>query len=421
MKTNIINTKYGPICGEIQNNTNVFMGIPYAKAPIGNLRFKEPSELSKWEDIFYANTRPNRCPQGNSSPFYIKEFQYEKSAAINEDCLYLNIFTPIEKKNCPVAIWIHGGAFVGGSSGEVSFKGFEYAKRGVILVTINYRLGIFGFFANKELEKENGHTGNIGLLDQIFAIKWIKENIENFGGDKNNITIFGQSAGGISIHALVSSPLTKGYIDKAIIQSSGGHRGGMAPFISSKKQAEYFDEFLNEKNLSLNDLIKMNYLDLLEISKEFQKISHQKLGFNIYTPVIDNYVLPYTVEDAVEKGLTHAKAYLIGCTGDDIFKGDKEIRESNIYNGCKDWCYYHEKRDIPSYMYLFDRKLPGDKAGAFHSSELWYMFGTIDSCWRPMTKEDYLLSNRMVDDWCNFFKFGKAYTERFPHIEEYII
>lgn len=229
----MVEIRQGKLRGVEGTYADIYRGIPYAKPPVGELRFHAPEPPEPWEGIYAADTFSCICPQLGQEPgsFYEKEF-YSDPAFMppqNEDCLYLNIWTPKseeprrEEDLCPVAVWFHGGGFIDGFGSEIEFDGEAYAKRGIVLVTVNYRLGLLGYFAHPDLTARDGHSGNYGLLDQIAAIDWVRENIAAFGGNPDQITIFGQSAGGMSVRALISSPLMKGKVRGAILQSCGGY------------------------------------------------------------------------------------------------------------------------------------------------------------------------------------------------------
>ena len=219
----IIDAPCGSIEGLVREGFLLFKGIPYAQPPVGALRFSPPQQMEPWNGVYKATEFGPICPQDSHEPgsFYHKEFYSGEAPRMDEDCLYLNILTPKQwREPLPVAIWFHGGAYLNGHGAEMEFDGEAYAKRGVILVTVNYRLGFFGFFAHPKLK----HSGNYGILDQIAAIDWVRENIGAFGGDTDNITVFVQSAGGGSVQTLVRSALTEGKVHKAIIQSAGGYK-----------------------------------------------------------------------------------------------------------------------------------------------------------------------------------------------------
>ncbi len=221
---NTVETKYGKIEGIDHGWYSEYRGVPYAKPPVEDLRWRAPQPPEPFQGTFQAKEFPAKsCQREGSAPPWDKDFyddpNYERKTS--EDCLYLNIWAPKDAEGCPVAFWIHGGAFMGGSASEKEFDGVEYCRRGVIFVSVQYRLGIFGFFAHPWLTEEAGTSGNYGALDQIAALKWVYENISAFGGDPENITVFGQSAGAMSTQTLISSPLTGNMIKRAILQSGG--------------------------------------------------------------------------------------------------------------------------------------------------------------------------------------------------------
>ena len=219
----VLTIEGGQIQG-IQTQTEgvvVYKGIPYAAPPAGSLRWREPQPVLSWEGVLTADKFGAAAIQNDQTPgsFYHKEFFAAGDPERSEDCLFLNIWTPAAgkpEKKLPVAMWIHGGEYAQGFSHEIEFDGEEWAKRGVILVTINYRLGIYGFLAHPLLSAESPHhvSGNYGIFDQLAAIRWIKKNISRFGGDPDNLTVFGQSAGAGSVQALVASPLSDGFRTK---------------------------------------------------------------------------------------------------------------------------------------------------------------------------------------------------------------
>lgn len=409
--------KQGRIAGVEKDGYTLFRGIPYAKPPVGELRWRAPREPEPWDGVYRADKWPNRSMQEDrEDPFYGKEFRDEPEyqTAVSEDSLYLNIWTPAKAagEKLPVAFWIHGGAFMGGYGHEKEFDGEGYCKRGVILVTINYRLGPIGFLAHHWLSEENraegkpAVSGNYGILDQIAALRWVRENIEAFGGDPDNITVFGQSAGCMSVQTLVSSTLTRGMISKAILQSGVG-----LSYDHTLAKAE-LEGVQFAANAGVNSLEEMRALSFEQIMAAAGPIIMK--GFATmelpYTPVIDGVVLENGYNSALEQGKTHNIPYMVGSTMNDIATSRDELTKGErgkVYAGSKKWCQelLNNGRN-PGFLYYFTRQLPGDDAGAFHSSELWYTFGTYGRCWRPMTEGDAKLSETMLDYWTNFMKTG---------------
>jgi carboxylesterase type B len=428
----IVKTRKGDISGIEMKGYTLFKGIPYAKPPVGDLRFKEPAELDPWEGVYRAEHFQAASMQSSSGSgeFYNKEFysNSEYNASIGEDSLYLNIWTPVEKKGekLPVAFWIHGGAFLGGYGHEMEFDGEAYCKRGIILVTINYRLGAFGFLVHPWLMNESGRgvSGNYGILDQIAALKWVYENIEAFGGDCENITVMGQSAGSMSVQTLVSSELTGAMIKKAIFQSGGGYNSRLNGNFTIEEAAKLGEQFI--KACEVNSLEELRKLPADIIQNKAEAMIEQAFASGkglFFIPVIDNYVLRAGYNELVDKGCIKDIPYMVGSTKNDIFVTSEmiESREyGTVYNACINWslkCQELERN--PAYVYYFTRQLPGDNAGAFHSSELWYMFGTLKKCWRPMEAKDFELSEKMIDYWTNFMKSGNPNSECYEEWKPY--
>ena len=230
-----VRVNLGVLAGEsLIAGGGVFKGIPYAAAPTGNRRWQSPQPAAAWQGTRNATVYGAACEQPAQG------WNDSLLASMSEDCLYLNIWTPAVRpkvRALPVMVWIHGGAFVGGAGTDPMFAGEQLVKKGVVLVTLNYRLGIFGFFAHPDLSRDSVHhsSGNLALEDQLAALHWVRDNIAAFGGDSGNITVFGQSAGGMSVVTLMASPLTKGQFQRAIVES-GAILGG--PPIKRLKDAE---------------------------------------------------------------------------------------------------------------------------------------------------------------------------------------
>ena len=214
-KTNDIQIDSGPISGKVENGVRIFLGIPYAAPPVGELRWKPPQEIASWAQERNSTDFSPSCPQPKQ----------QDTGKFSEDCLYLNVWTTAKKpdERLPVMVWIHGGAFNFGSASQPEYNGKNLAKKGVVVVTINYRLGPLGFLVHPLLSKESAHnaSGNYGLLDQIAALKWVQKNIAAFGGNPDRVTIFGQSAGSRSVSLLMISPLSAGLFHRAIAESGG--------------------------------------------------------------------------------------------------------------------------------------------------------------------------------------------------------
>ena len=425
MKTVEIKVEQGILRGEETESKLIFKGVPYAKPPIGNLRFSSPQAPDRWLGVRDALEYSKICPQPKAAnPFYRKEFyNYEQYPypEMSEDCLYLNIWAPNRKSEhgYPVAIWLHGGAFDHGYGNEVPFDGEAFVQNDVILVTINYRVGVFGFFAHPQLKKEDpAHcVSNYGILDQVFAIRWIRKNIEAFGGDPDNITLFGQSAGAISVQTLISSPTTRGMIAKAIMQSGAGVDN---PIFKHKTVEEAYEtgeeimKLVGAKNIqALRQIPAQKLVDILpKLSKHDNRL--------LFGSVVDGFVLEDTLDELVKRGDVQNIPYIIGANGNDFGLGvDEPMRKSKYYQSMIDFANLRNQyQGKPTYLYLFNRKLPSDDAGAFHSAELWYVFGTLSRCWREMEVRDYKISDEMVSAWTNFMKGSEPGKGWKPYTEE---
>ena len=397
-----------------------YKGIPFAAPPVGDLRWKEPQPVIAWEGVKKADAYGDAASQLTWDPesFYGKEWQASGSVPFSEDCLYLNVWTPAAGKldeKLPVAMWIHGGGYREGFAFEPEMDGGEdWASRGVILVTVTYRLGVMGFFSHPLLSQEspNGVSGNYGLMDQAAALKWINKNIAQFGGDPNNITIFGQSAGAGSVQSLCASPKSKNLISKAISMSGGGlgSRPGTpldTAQVNNKKLMDFFEK------TTLEDMRKLSFDELLEMSQKYADTTKTRVG---WSPVIDGYFLNDTFSnEALAKNIPDIP-YMIGFTANDLSDMTKPVNDFAALRA--------EQSSEPTYAYLFQRQLPGDESGAFHSADLWYVFHSLKHSWRPFTAGDEALSKQILDYWTNFAKFGdpngkeggvwKPYTKENP-------
>jgi para-nitrobenzyl esterase len=386
-----------------------YKGLPFAAPPVGDLRWKEPQAVVPWEGTKVADKYGAAAKQVTWDPqsFYGKEWRASGSVPFSEDCLYLNIWTPAAgqmDKKLPVAMWIHGGGFREGFAFEPEMDGGEeWAARGVILVSVTYRLGVLGFFSHPLLSAESPHgvSGNYGLLDQIAALKWIHNNISQFGGDPNNITVFGQSAGAGSVQALCASPLSRHLISHAISMSGGGlgkFRLASTDFDTVQLANKELMDF--NKKTTLKEMRALSFEELLKMSNDYAAATKKTIFF---APVVDHYVSDGPFDDEARAGRIADVPYMFGYTANDLFDMTKAIQ---------DFCALRaEKSNKPAYAYLFARQLPGDSSGAFHSADLWYIFHSFRYSWRPFTAGDNALSKQMVEYWTNFAKSGKPNGE----------
>lgn len=410
-------TKYGQVRGVPGEHEGIelFKGIPFAAPPVGELRFRAPQPPESWEGIREADQYPAVAWQQFFEPgsFCEKEFFHNENFVCSEDCLYLNVCAPEEKPALPmpVFVWIHGGAFLHGNSHEKEFDGETFVKKGVIYVSIQYRTGALGFLTHPELKEESpeGIAGNYAILDQIAALTWVKENIAAFGGDPDNVTVAGQSAGCMSVWCLLHSPKARGLFRRAILQSGYG--------FAKADRTEEMDiraaSALMEK-MGVSTIRQLRACGAAELRDQWYAVKEEfgELGWG---PHADGIVIDESVLDPTASPLWDADI-LIGSTGNDIGwedgyplrKGAIRFGENSLRNGRK-----------PVYLYYFDRKLPGDDAGAFHSAELWYEFGTLSRCWRPMTPWDYTLSDIISSYWANFAKTGDPNGPGLPHWPAY--
>jgi len=400
-------------CGEIRgvscqwDGVTAYKGIRYATAG----RFEYPTLVTKWDGVYEATQYGNCSYQPRAfyneeevveKVFYYNEFRKGESYTYDEDCLFLNIWTPKGAKSgskLPVIFYIHGGGYTGGCGHEKHFDGPVWPTKGVIAVTINYRLGPMGFLCLPQLKEEAGHSGNYGLYDQIAALTWVKDNIEAFGGNPENITIMGQSAGAMSVFNLCISPLTEGMFQRAVMHSGGGVSKLMNSTATESDRYEFWEMVMKE--VGCITLEQLRVLDVKVLFEAWQKLKKTSMKYAmVASPCIDGISLTMSGMEAAEKGLQKDIPYLMGSTSEDM-------APPIIAGMAKDWCVRQAKQGKQkSYCFFFDRKLPGDDNGAWHSSELWYMFGTLKNGWRPFTEHDYKISDMMTTALCNFATNG---------------
>ena len=397
----------------------VFRGIPYAAPPIGDLRWKEPQPVVPWKGVKVCDRFGHPGYQAVHYPGgYTTEWGYGAESPYSEDCLYLNVWTPAAGKTdakLPVALWIHGGGYREGWGSEPEFDAQAWAEKGVILVSINYRLDVFGFLTHPDLSAESPHkvSGNYGILDQIESLKWIKKNIAQFGGDPDNVMIFGQSAGAGSVKTICASPLSKGLFHKAVIMSGGGMT--VAPPKGAAADANMrrmfpvltFDE-AQKQNKTVLDWAGYNTLEemrkastevIYTIGTIYNRVT-KKNAFMTAMPIIDGYCNTKSFDDAAQDGSLADVPYMIGYTMDDL--GD-------MAEGIATFCLNREEKGNKAWAYEFARPLPDDGShpedylqGAFHSS----VFKSLQHCWRPWVKGDWELSEKMLTAWTNFAKYS---------------
>ena len=406
----IINTPCGPVrgCEGRVPETLAFKGIRYATAG----RWEYPKQVTRWEGVYDA-TQYGSCSyqprafyneeENLKKIFYYNDFRKGEHYDYSEDCLFLNVFVPKAAKagdKLPVLLYIHGGGFTGGCGHEKHFDGPVWPAHGVIGVTINYRLGPMGFVCLPQLKEEAGFTGNYGLYDQMTAMQWVKDNISAFGGDPDNVTIMGQSAGAMSVQQHVLSPLTDGLFHKAAM-SSGGGVSKMLSAAPAEKSYAFWQAAM--KNAGCETLEQFRTISPEQLFAVWEETKKQVKGGGCFPCIDGRFVVGGGVE-LLKAGKQKQIPYMAGTTSEDMMP---PIMQSMA----RKWC---EAQNIPSYAWYFNRQLPGDDNGAWHSSDLWYWFGTLENCWRPMTEKDYALSNEMVEYLCSFVQYGDPNGKGLP-------
>ena len=398
----IVNTPCGAVRGHAGRvpGTVAFKGIRYATAG----RWEYPKPVTHWDGVYEAAEYGACCYQPRSfyneeenlkKVFYYNEFRKGETYTYSEDCQFLNIFTPEnarEGDKLPVLIYIHGGGFTGGCGHEKHFDGPVWPAKGIIGVTLNYRLGPLGFVCLPELKEEAGFTGNYGLFDQLTAIRWVKDNISAFGGDPENMTIMGQSAGAMSVQQHALSPLSEGLFQKAIMCSGGGVNRILTA-TPAEKRYEYWQTAMKYAGCeTLEEFRTVAPEKLFEAWDRTKKEFHNPGCF----PCIDGRLVVGAGTELLKAGKQHKIPYMAGSTSEDMMP-------PILLSMSRKWC---AAQDVPSYTWYFDRQLPGDDHGAWHSADLWYWFGTLENCWRPMEQKDRELCEQMVSYLCNFVRTG---------------
>jgi para-nitrobenzyl esterase len=448
-----LRTANGVLEGVISPDGKVrtFKGIPYAAPPVGLLRWKAPQPAPSWTGVRRAVDYPPRCMQGR-----VFDDMVFNDEGPSEDCLYLNLWMPEANRppgKLPVMVWIHGGGFVAGSSSEPRQDAGNLSKKGVMVVSFNYRLGVFGFFAHPELTKESGHnaSGNYGLLDQVAALQWIQKNIATFGGDPDNVTIFGESAGSFSVSALMASPLARGLFRRAIGES-GAFFGVTLP-LKSRAEAENSGVKFAESafgTASLEALRAMPAQKLLDAAL--------KKPWEYFSPDIDGYFLPADGRSIYAAGRQSLIPLLAGWNKDEgsfrSFFGNDELTVEHYVARAKarfgsneeaflklypattvaqakraaqdfagdefiaystwKWLEMQLKTgQSPAFRYEFDQTLPlpadakpGIEPTAPHASEIEFVFRVLSSKNLPWRPEDREVSELMASYWTNFAKTG---------------
>lgn len=444
----IVKTENGLVRGFSGNNARIsaFKGIPFAAPPVGENRWRAPQPCKDWEGILdaykFAPISVQDTP-GLGTDVYCREWHVDPEIEMGEDCLYLNIWTPATttEDKLPVLVWFFGGAFQWGYTPEMEFNGENLAKRGIIVVTVNYRLGALGFLAHPDLTKEAPEAPtNFGLLDQQAGLKWVIRNIANFGGDPLNITIAGQSAGGGSTLSHFTSKKSEGLFQRAIIYSgiidSPYVKDGVISPRTIDEASEYGQKFL--ETLGVKTIEEARKLDAIFIRDKQAEFRGSHMFF--FTPCIDNIYIEGQPFQLLVQGKHANVPLLAGNTADEFpsfiyaeneadfkekataifgskvdeflsFPEANKIENKNCYANCRGIEASVKAglahNSAPSYYYRFEPDIPGDdNPGTFHSVDLWFFFDNLQACWRPFEGRHFDLARKMSNYIVNFIKSG---------------
>lgn len=446
-----------------------FRGIPFAAPPVGENRWRAPQPVKDWDGVLEALEFAPISMQAKTvidiNNIYTREWSVDPEIPMSEDCLYLNVWTPAlsADERLPVFVWYFGGGLQVGHPSEMEFDGERIARRGIVVVSVNYRLNTFGFLCHPEITAESPEApANFGHLDQQAGLRWVKRNIAAFGGDPDNITIGGQSAGGGSVLSQLTSPLNKGLIQKAIIESGlivPLYPGNPVPIMNTplkeaEKEGVKFFEFLG-----VSSLAEARQLDAEYLRDKTVEYNH------FWGSVIDGV---FCVDDAFKLFLENKREMvplLFGQTSTEFYQAPQvnsieELRSlaSNLFGDDADeflaLCQADSgsledvikrasvspieyairivakansdtKANLPLYYYNFDAEIPGwDNPGTFHSVDLWFFFETLAKCWRPFVGKHYDLARQMCNYWANFIRSGNpngkdSTGEDMPYWEPY--
>lgn len=394
-------TLCGKIHGRKSENVEFFCGIPYARTK----RFEMPVQICKWDGVLEATKGELDCWQYSSfrdeskdpENFYYKEFRSERQFEYTESPMTLNIICPQSGEGCPVIIFFHGGGHETGTVGELPYGTCtEYAKRGVILVSVGYRLNVFSLYRGK----------NYGLHDQITAIHWIRDNIAAFGGDPERIILMGQSAGAMSITDLCLSQKLKGVIKGAVMMSGGGAVPRLAGPWQQSKCKDFWDDMCRRTGASNETELKA--VSPKTLWEAWYAQSQEKTNYHLRQPEIDGDIIPNTPQKILRRGDDLDIPLIFGVTSQDFLP-------VIMYEMALSWGVRNAKKGrAPVYGYMFRRTPPGGDYKAFHGVDLWYMFGNMDKSWRKFTKEDLKLSARMIDYISEFARTGDPNDSNLP-------
>ncbi len=442
----------GAVSGKVENAVAVFKGIPFAAPPVGDLRWKAPQPAPTWQGVRPADDYGHVCLQPAGGRGYTNIALLPDGPTASEDCLYLNVWTPASSPaaKLPVMVYIYGGAFSQGAGSIPLYDGTNLAKKGVIVVTMNYRLGAFGFFAHPALTKESAHhaSGDYGLMDMLASLRWVQRNIAGFGGDPGNVTVFGQSAGAMAIAALVGSPQSAGLFKRAISES--GAWMGLGPGRMRRLEQAERAGAKEAQAIGAETAAALRKLPAEEVAKKLR-------GAGM---IVDGYVIPKDVTQVFEQGNQQPVDVLVGSNKDEgsffggrganaeQFKKQQSARWGNLagaffkqYSADTDaeaaksaqavfrdgaawlmrvYANYQAEKGQAAYVYYFAQNPPGQEGqpyrGATHASELPYVFDNLgklplypdnsDPVKAKASAPDQKVAGLMSSYWTNFAKTG---------------
>jgi para-nitrobenzyl esterase len=451
----------GQLEGTEESGMRVFRGIPFAAPPVGALRWREPQPAPAWTGIRRADQFGPACAQGRV------EADGKLAAGISEDCLYLNVWTPAKPgEKLPVLVWIYGGGFSGGRTSEPLFDGAALASKGVVFVSIAYRVGVIGFFAHPELSAENRRahgvaaSGNYGLLDMVAGLQWIKKNIPAFGGNPDKVTIWGESAGAMAVSMLTVAPQAKGLFHGAISDSGGSFGAVRTPTAPGENLPPL--EIAEQAGVTLAKKVNAPDLDALRAKSAGDLMTQSRGIGGIGWPVLDHWVIPDDQHVLYEKGKYHDTPILVGINSDEgasfsrtsdraQFESETRVRfgpfadrilkaypadaSGSIKQAARDvmreasfgwhtwvWAKLQNARGgSPAYVYYMDQRPPypaesrnADVAGVPHGQELAYVFQKLELTPLPWTDADRRVSAAMATYWTNFAKTGNPNGDGLP-------
>ena len=401
-----IKTALGEITGLEFENHLEFRGIKYAEAE----RWEYPTIIEKWDEPLDATSfgacsfqRRGFEDDAVCNPFYHREFRLGQKFTYSEDCLFLNIYAPKKADKLPVLVYIHGGSFTGGSADEQHLNGTRYAENGIVFVSFNYRLNAFGFSAHSSLVKD-GVCGNWGLADQETALVWVLRHIADFGGDPENVTLIGQSAGAMSVDIQLSNPKFRNAFRRAILMSGAGLQRIVAKPLEIEKVDKFWENIAEKAGvMSVECLKDVGPRTLFYAWSDACRENPLSMFYTL--PVRDGKIV---TKLGFTKKTIPAIPLIVGVTKNDMMQPALgmlagSFTKAAVKNGSHCWLYH------------FDRDLPGDDKGAWHSADLPYAFGTLDVSWRPFEETDRRISEMMIDSFTSFVKTGNPNCDSMPN------